>query len=123
MDLVVILEYFITGQPLNTSFVLFGQLIGGGVMVGIFLHLLFGSILGLLYGALISNFDAFSIDSMSKGLKGGRHGWSGHDSSGLYPVCSSGWRTNNNNDPLCHHTPSCMGFSHGLAYELSLDYL
>ena len=40
-------------------------------MVGVFLHLLFGSVLGLLYGILISSFDVFRIESMSKGLKVG----------------------------------------------------
>ena len=71
MDLIVILEFFITGQPLNTSFVLYGQLIGEGAIVGFLLHLLFGSTLGLIFGILISRFDAFHIDSMSKGLKVG----------------------------------------------------
>lgn len=40
-------------------------------MVGMFLHLLFGSVIGLLYGVLITRFDAFRIDSISKGLKVG----------------------------------------------------
>jgi ethanolamine transporter EutH len=71
MDAVVVLEYSITGQPLDTSFVLFGRLVGGGVMVGVFLHLLFGSMLGILFGILISRFDAFRIDSLGKGLKVG----------------------------------------------------
>lgn len=71
MDITVIIEFFITGQPLDTSFVLYGQLIGEGVMVGFLLHLLFGSILGLMFGILISRFDAFHIDSVRKGLKVG----------------------------------------------------
>jgi hypothetical protein len=71
MDFVVILECFITGQPLNTSFVLYGQLIGEGVIVGFLLHLLFGSMLGIMFGILISHYNAFHIDSVSKGLKVG----------------------------------------------------
>ncbi len=71
MDIVVVLEYFITGQPLNTSFVLFGQLVGRGMMMGVLLHLIAGSVLGILFGTLISRFDAFRIDSMGKGLKVG----------------------------------------------------
>jgi hypothetical protein len=68
MDMTVILEYSITEQPLNTSFVLFGKLVGGGVIAGVFMHLLFGSVLGVIFGILISRFDILRIDSMGKGL-------------------------------------------------------
>ena len=30
MDIVVVIEYYLTGEPLNTSFVLYGALIGAG---------------------------------------------------------------------------------------------
>jgi hypothetical protein len=68
MDIVVVLEYFLIGQPLNTSFVLFGKLVGAGAILGVFLHLLFGSVLGIFFGILISRFDAFRISSLGKGL-------------------------------------------------------
>jgi uncharacterized membrane protein YagU involved in acid resistance len=68
MDIVVIIEYIITGEPLNTSFVLYGALIGAGVWIGFVLHVLFGSALGILFGLLISRFDLLRIDSMGKGL-------------------------------------------------------
>jgi uncharacterized membrane protein YagU involved in acid resistance len=71
MDLVLSLEYYISGQPLTTSFMLFGSIIGGGTWEGLILHLLFGSVLGLMFGVLISRFDALRIDSNSKGLKVG----------------------------------------------------
>jgi hypothetical protein len=56
---------------LATSFILYVSLIRRGAEEGLVLHLLFGSMLGLMFGVLISRFDAFSIDSMSKGLKVG----------------------------------------------------
>jgi hypothetical protein len=71
MDAVVMLEYIITGQPLDTSFFLFGQLVGGGVITGFILHILFGSALGIIFGFAISRFDALRIDSAAKGLKVG----------------------------------------------------
>ena len=54
MDAVVILENALTGQPLDTSFVLFGRLVGGGVLVGFILHIFFGSALGIVFGIAIS---------------------------------------------------------------------
>ena len=71
MDAVIILENAMTGQPLNTSFVLFGQLVGGGIVVGFILHILFGSALGIVFGVAISRIDALRIDSATKGLKVG----------------------------------------------------
>ena len=71
MDIVLLLQYHLFGQPLTTSFILYGSIIGGGTGEGLVLHLLFGAMLGLLFGALISRFDAFRIDSMGKGLKVG----------------------------------------------------
>lgn len=68
MDLVALVEYQLTGQPLDTSFVLYGALIGGGVTVGLVLHVLFGAMLGILFGVTVSRFDAFRIDSVRKAL-------------------------------------------------------
>ena len=70
MDAVVILENAMTGQPVDTSFVLFGQLVGG-VIAGFFIHILFGSALGIAFGIAISRIDALRIDSTAKGLKVG----------------------------------------------------
>lgn len=69
MDMVIFLEFYLTGQPLTTSLILYGSLIGGGIREGIVLHLLFGSMLGLLFGISISQFDALRIDSIGKGLR------------------------------------------------------
>jgi hypothetical protein len=71
MDAIVILENSLTGQPLDTSFVLYGRLVGGGVLVGFVLHVLFGSALGILFGVAISRVGTLSINSASKGLKVG----------------------------------------------------
>jgi uncharacterized membrane protein YagU involved in acid resistance len=71
MDMVVMIEYFLTDTPLNTSFVLYGALIRAGVWAGFVLHFLFGSILGIIFGLLISRFAVLSINSTRKGLKVG----------------------------------------------------
>jgi len=69
MDIILFLEYYLSGQPLTTSFMLFGSLVGGGAGEGVVLHLLFGSVLGLLFGMSMSQFDALRINSVGKGLK------------------------------------------------------
>jgi uncharacterized membrane protein YagU involved in acid resistance len=71
MDIVVVIEYFLTGEPLNTSFVLYGALIGAGVGTGFVLHILFGSMLGIVFGIVISKVKALRIDSFNKGLRVG----------------------------------------------------
>jgi hypothetical protein len=71
MDIALLVEYQLSGQPLTTSFILYGSLIGGGTEEGLVLHLLFGSMLGIVFGILISRFDALRIDSMGKGLRVG----------------------------------------------------
>jgi len=71
MDIVLFLEYYLSGQPLTTSFILFGSIIGRGAGEGLVLHFLFGSILGIIFGILISRFDSFNVDSMGKGIKVG----------------------------------------------------
>ena len=71
MDALVILENAMTGQPLDTSFVLFSRLVGGGVIVGFILYILFGSALGIIFGTAITRIDALRIDSAAKGLKVG----------------------------------------------------
>lgn len=71
MDAVVILENALTGQPLDTAFILFGRLVGGGVLVGFVLHILFGSALGIIFGLAITRIPALRIDSTAKGLKVG----------------------------------------------------
>jgi hypothetical protein len=68
MDIVVVIEYYLTGTPLNTSFVLYGALIGAGVWTGFVLHFLFGSALGVIFGLLVSRVDALRIDSVGKGI-------------------------------------------------------
>jgi hypothetical protein len=68
MDIVVVIEYIITGESLNTSFVLYGALVGAGVWTGFVLHILFGSALGIVFGLLISRFDLLRIDSIGRGI-------------------------------------------------------
>jgi ethanolamine transporter EutH len=68
MDIVVAFEYFLHGEPLNTSFVLYGALIGAGEVTGFVLHILFATMLGIVFGLSISRVDSLKIDSFKKGI-------------------------------------------------------
>ena len=69
MDLVLVIQFYLTGQPLDTSLLLYGSIIGGGIVEGVVMHVLFGTGLGILYGLSITRFDSLRIDSMGKGMK------------------------------------------------------
>jgi ethanolamine transporter EutH len=68
MDIVVAFEYYLIGEPLNTSFVLYGALIGAGEVTGFVLHILFATMLGIIFGLSISRVDSLKIDSFKKGI-------------------------------------------------------
>ncbi len=46
MDLVMVVEFSVTGLPVSTYLSLIGSVLGGGVFVGFLLHLLVEAILG-----------------------------------------------------------------------------
>ena len=68
MDLVMVVESLIIGEPAYGFVALIGSVVGGGVLVGVVAHLLMGSLLGLLFGAAISQVRLLSIESMQKGV-------------------------------------------------------
>jgi hypothetical protein len=68
MDLVMIVEFSIMGLPLDTYLALIGSVVGRGVPVGVIIHLLFGSIMGIVCGVAVLKIDALGIDSFRKGV-------------------------------------------------------
>jgi ethanolamine transporter EutH len=68
MDVVMVVEALILGEPLNIFLALIGSVVGGGPLVGLVLHLLMGTLLGLLFGAAVYYIDVLTIDSMRKGV-------------------------------------------------------
>lgn len=77
MDLVIMIQLYLTGQPLDTSLLLYGSIIGGGIVEGVVMHVLFGTGLGIMYGLSITRFDSLRIDSLGKGMNIGiMWGWS-----------------------------------------------
>lgn len=68
MDLVMVGEFSMMGLPPDTYLALIGSVVGGGVAVGVVLHLFLGSLLGLVFSAAVMRVDAFHIDSVRKGV-------------------------------------------------------
>lgn len=68
MDLVMVVESLIIGEPVDGFLALLGSLVGGGALVGMVAHLLMGSCLGLIFGAMTAQIRYLHIDSVRKGL-------------------------------------------------------
>ncbi len=68
MDLVMIVEFSMLGLPLNTYLALIGSVVGRGVPIGAIIHIVFGTVLGIVCGAAVLKVDALHIDSFRKGV-------------------------------------------------------
>jgi hypothetical protein len=68
MDLVMVVESLIIGQPVGVFFSLIGSVVGGGALVGAVVHLLTGSSLGLIFGLAIGRVRLLNIGSVGKGV-------------------------------------------------------
>jgi len=68
MDLVMVGEFSMMGLPLDTYLALIGSVVGRGVPMGVIIHLVFGSLLGIVCGAAVLKVDALHIDSVRKGV-------------------------------------------------------
>jgi hypothetical protein len=79
MDIVCIGAFLVVGLPAVVSFSTIGDtaagffsMIGlnmaGGVPLGTAMHYLIGPVLGVIFGAAVSQVDAFQVDSMKKGI-------------------------------------------------------
>jgi len=69
MDLVMVAEFLMMGLPPDTYLALIGSVVGGGVAVGVVLHLFLGSLLGLVFSAAVMKVEALHIDSVRKGVR------------------------------------------------------
>jgi hypothetical protein len=68
MDVVMVAESLIVGQPADGYLTLIGPVLGGGAMVGVVLHLLMGSLLGLAFGVTAYKIDFPRIETFWKGM-------------------------------------------------------
>jgi len=68
MDLVMVVESLIIGEPVDGFVALIGSAVGGGTLVGMVAHLLMGSLLGLLFGVAIHKVRFLNIESVRKGV-------------------------------------------------------
>lgn len=68
MDLVMVVESLIVGQPPDDYLALIGSVVGGGALVGVVLHLVMGSLLGLVFGAVVYKISFLHIGTFWKGV-------------------------------------------------------
>jgi hypothetical protein len=68
MDLVVVGELSMIGLPALTYLDLIGSVFGGGVPLGVLIHVFVGSVLGVFFSVPVLTIDALRIDSVRKGL-------------------------------------------------------
>lgn len=68
MDVVMVAESLIVGQPADGYLALIGSVLGGGAPTGVVLHLLMGSLLGLVFGVAVYNIGFLRIDTFWKGV-------------------------------------------------------
>lgn len=79
MDLIMIVTFSMTGMPTGTFFSFIGKAAGtflsmiglameGGILAGAALHYLIGLLLGLIFGAVVSQVDALRSDTTGKGV-------------------------------------------------------
>ena len=68
MDLVMVVESLIIGEPVDSFVALIGSVVGGGTLAGVVTHLLVGSLLGLLFGAAVYKVRFLHIESVRKGV-------------------------------------------------------
>ena len=68
MDLVMVAEFLVMGLPLYTYLDLIGSVLGGGILLGVVLHILLSSLLGLVFIALVLKVDAVRVTTIRKGF-------------------------------------------------------
>jgi len=68
MDAVMVVEALILGEPLDVFVALIGSVVGGGSLVGVALHLLMGTLLGLLFGLAIYYIPILNVRSLRQGV-------------------------------------------------------
>ena len=67
MDLVMVAEFSMAGLPAETYLALIGSILGGGVSLGVVLHILTGSALGMAFSVALLRFGVLPIETFKKG--------------------------------------------------------
>jgi len=68
MDLVMVVEFSMVGLPLDTYLAMIGSILGGGAPLGVALHLLMGSLLGLGSSVGVLKLDVLPIETARRGV-------------------------------------------------------
>lgn len=68
MDLVMVAESLMIDEPATGYLALIGSALGGGALLGVAMHLVMGSLLGLIYGVAVYKVDILRIDTLWKGV-------------------------------------------------------
>lgn len=68
MDMVMVVESLIMDEPVDGFVALIGSVAGAGALVGVVLHLLMGSLLGLLFGVAVYHIRFLNIESLRRGV-------------------------------------------------------
>jgi hypothetical protein len=68
MDLVMVVESVMIGEPATSYLALIGSVLGGGALLGVAMHLVMGSLLGLIFGVAVYKVGFLRIDTFWKGV-------------------------------------------------------
>jgi ethanolamine transporter EutH len=68
MDLVMVGEFAMMGLPVDTQLVLIGSIFGGGVALGVVLHIVMGALLGLVFSVAVLTVEPLRIHSVGRGV-------------------------------------------------------
>jgi len=68
MDFVMVMEFLVMRMPIYTYLDLIGSVLGGGVSLGLVIHILISLILGVIFIALVFNVDFLSIKTVRRGF-------------------------------------------------------
>jgi len=68
MDIVMVAEFLMMRLPLYTYLELIGSVLGGGVLLGVVLHILLSVFLGLVFISLVFKVKVFRITTIKKGF-------------------------------------------------------
>lgn len=68
MTLIMVGQFLMMGLPGDAFFAMIGVVMGGGVPMGIALHMLTGLLIGLIFGAIVSSVGLLRLTSIGKGV-------------------------------------------------------
>ena len=68
MDVAMIIEFLLQGWPVLTYLDLIGSVFGGGIPVGVLVHVVLACLLGLVFALPVLKISVLRIDSLRRGL-------------------------------------------------------